>query len=173
MNRSPKKFIKALFFIFFANIIWLTGCGGANNNSNQSQNPPAGNNNSVKSVPSDNMEELFNLVRVPEVPPEEVIWLEDTKANPKKLVAVLQFKPENLPGFVALVEKNKTPEPVEIDIEDWFPQELKAQAQLSGMEMLKGTSYGANNFYNIPYGSGRIVRIEGTDYFVLELTASN
>jgi len=119
------------------------------------------------------MEELFNLARVPEVPPDEVIWLEDTRAKPKKLVAVLQFKPEDLQNFVSLIEKNKQPEPVEIDIEDWFPQELKAQAQLSGMEMLKGTAYGANNFYNIPYGSGRIVRIEGTDYFVLELTAAN
>ncbi len=173
MNKSPKNYIKALFVIFLANIIWLSGClSGENTNSNKPNSTEKVNSNSEKmNSASDNVEELLNVVRLPELP-EEAVWLEENNSNPKKITAVLKYTPETATKVVALVLKNKPPEPIEIGLENWFPEELTAQAQLSGIEILKGTAYSANDFFNIPYGSGKITRIEGTDYFVLELIAN-
>lgn len=176
VKQSPKNHFKILFALFLANLIWLNGCGGGENtNSNQRKTPATANSNSNK--PSDKIEELREFILLPEEP-EEVVWKEEPLGNKnstapgptdKKIIAVLQYTVETAPKLLAIIEKNKQPEQVEIGVEDWFPEELKAQARLSGMEMLKGTAYGANQFYNLPYGNGKITRIEGTNYFVLEL----
>ena len=84
----------------------------------------------------------------------------------------MKFTPETLPNFLAIIEKNKQADLVDVGAETWFPEELTAQSQLSGEGVLKGTAYAANEFFNIPYGSGKVTRIRGTDYFVLELTAN-
>ena len=147
-----------------------------NSNNNVLSNKTIGNSKEVKGE----VDELLEIIRLPELP-EEVVWKEESlgksdnstpASTDKKLIAVLRYKPEVAAKVVALVEKNKTPEQVEVSAENWFPEELIAQAQLSGNESLKGKAYGANDFFNIPYGSGRITRIEGTDYFILELSAT-
>jgi len=43
--------------------------------------------------------------------------------------------------------------------------------ELSGDDSLKGLAYSADSFFQEPYTSGRVIRIDGTDYFVLELSA--
>lgn len=154
----------------------MTGCGStANTNSNGSNSSTK---NAKKSPPSDNLNELLNLIKLPVVP-QDVVWREDEQPNQKKLTAVLQYEPKSSPEeedrllqIVNVLEKYKQPEPSEVGIEDWFPEQLKAKAQLSGVEVINGTGYGANEFFNIPYGSGKITRIEGTNYFVLELQAN-
>lgn len=180
---TPVKFYNSAFItgLFLINLLFTVSCSSSNptntnaNGANKAaNNKTSGNNaNPVK----DDITELLNIIRLPEVP-EEAMWKEETLGKQdgrvpgptdKKLIAVLKYTPENAAKIVALVEKNKTPEPSEVSAESWFPEELIAQSQLSGNESLKGISYGANDFFNIPYGTGRITRIENTDYFVLEL----
>jgi hypothetical protein len=173
MQTPRLNYSKSILVILLLNLCCFISCkieqtANQNAKKNSTQNTETDKSNRA----SDNIDELLNLVRLPVVP-DDVVWQENVNANPKKLVAVLKFTPETLPGFLAIIEKNKQADLVDVGVESWFPEELTAQAQLSGEGMLKGTSYGATEFYNIPYGTGRISRIKGTDYFVLELTAAN
>lgn len=123
--------------------------------------------------PNDDMAELALLIRL-QGNPDDVVWKEQERGDPKTkhLTAVLSYSSEEAQSIVNLVQKNRAVEKAEVGSQPWFPEELTAQSQLSGNETLKGTAYGANDFFNVPYGSGRIVRIDGTNYFVLELTAN-
>ena len=108
--------------------------------------------------------------------PEEAVWREETPGKTpaptdKKLIAVLRFSKDNADKVTAQAEKYKPGADVKINTESWFPAELIAQSQTSGDETLKGISYPANDFFNTPYTDGKISRIEGTEYFVLELFA--
>jgi hypothetical protein len=42
---------------------------------------------------------------------------------------------------------------------------------MTGDDTLRAKAYAANAFFGGPYNDGRIARIDGTDYFVLELFA--
>ena len=86
------------------------------------------------------------------------------------MTAVLHYLPEDTPKLIALTEKHKPAEAVELEVESWFPAELIAQSQTSGNETIKGNAYAANDFLQSPYSTGRITHISGTDYFVLELS---
>jgi len=177
MLPAPKIFI-ALFIGFI-----FTACSSnetANLNANTA-NPAtnSANSNSANAV-KDDVDELEMVVKLP-FHPEEAVWREENLAKTgdnrvpaptdKKLVAVLLFSKENADKIVAQAEKYKPAASETINTESWFPNELKAQSQLSGDETIKGSSYPANDFYNVPYSDGKITRIEGTDYFVLELFA--
>lgn len=180
MKNFSINYSKILIAILLANLFLIDACKNAENaNANTNQKQPVTNSETGKSNPaSDNLEQLLDVVQLPEIP-DEVVWKEETlgKSNDnrvpgptdKKLVAVLKYTPEGAAKLISIIEKNKQPEQIEIGAESWFPEELTAQAQMSGNEMLKGTAYGANQFLNIPYGSGKITRVENTNYFVLEL----
>lgn len=173
MHTHRIKFSTSILFFVLANLLFIFGCGEEQKANQNSQNQSSANSqDNVQNKASDSIENLLELVRLPVIP-EEVVWREYTNTNPKKITAVLKFEPEELPNFTAIVEKNKLADSVEVGVETWFPQELTAQSQLSGEGVIKGTAYSANEFYNIPYGNGRITKIQGTDFFVLELTASN
>lgn len=172
MHAPQSNYSKVILVVFLLNIFLFSGCGNeqpSNQNSQKTDAPNLSDEQANKA--SDSIEELLELVRLPVIP-EEVVWREDTASTPKKIVAVFKFEKEELPNFTAIIEKNKQADSVDVGAENWFPQELTAQSQLSGEGVLKGTAYAANEFYNIPYGSGRITRIQGTDFFVLELTAN-
>ena len=130
----------------------------------------------------DDTVELGKVVNLPATP-EESDWREEPISvqqsgnqspisNKRKLTAVLKFSAEDAQRIVEQAEKYDAPKSAAINTEDWFPAELIAQSQLSGDETLKGTAYAANDFILQPYTSGRIARIEETDYFVLELFAN-
>ena len=140
----------------------------SSNVENRDANSRAANSNATK----DGVPELALLVNLPEMP-DEAVWREEENVNPqgKKMTAVLKYSPEAAAKVVALVEGKKPAAAAEIGTEDWFPEELTAQTQLSGNESLKGIVYEAGDFYNAPYNHGRLVRIEKTDYFLLELTS--
>jgi hypothetical protein len=152
--------------------------GSAAKNSNQNKNQSEENANSAQ----DDVEELGKLIKLPLMPEEANYWEENltkpdadnqnSAPNGKLLVVVLKFSPENAARLVSQIEKIKPPIDAEIDAERRFPAELVAQSQLSGDETLKGKSYAADDFLQPPYKSGKITRIENTDYFVLELTAN-
>lgn len=147
----------------------LLACVGGNKNANvppttTASNSPGANANSAKT----NVEELGLFVNVP-YETEDIVWKEDT-AN-KKVIAVLRFSPLDANKIVAEAEKNGPPQNVSIAVENWYPDELTAQSEISGDSTLKGLAYPANTFYLAPYTTGRITRIEASDYFVLELSA--
>jgi hypothetical protein len=115
-----------------------------------------------------NVEELGMLINMP-IETEEAVWRNEP--GQKRIIAVLRFSPNDAQRFVEQAEKIRKPTNASIGTESWFPAELIAQSDQSGDDTLKGISYAADDFYQAPYTQGRIVRIENTDYFVLELTA--
>jgi hypothetical protein len=181
MSNPRKIIIKSVI----ACILLITGlfglsCRNADSVNANSNNSVQTNTNSANNPAKDDVSELLTIIRLPEVP-EEVVWREEPlgKTNDRvpgptdrKLVAVLKYDAETAAKLVAQIEKSKQPEQAEIGAENWFPEELIAQSQVSGNEMLKGTTYGANDFFNMPYGNGKITRVENTNYFVLELYTS-
>lgn len=152
----------------FLSLCVFSGCVGGNNNSNTTSaalNPTLENSNSAKT----NTEELQLLVNIPyEVEDEDIVWKENT--TQKKLTAVLRFSADNANKIVAEAAAHQAPQNVTVSSESWFPSELIAQGELSGDDSLKGLAYSADSFFQEPYTSGRIVRIDGTDFFVLELS---
>jgi hypothetical protein len=175
MQIAPKFFITLIMAAFF------TACSAgsdANSNSNTSNQPvnSANSNNAV----NDEIEELELTVKLP-FHPEEAVWREETLGKPgtdrvpgptdKKLVAVLRFLKDDAEKVAAMAEKHRPVLNETLTTETWYPAELIAQSRTSGDQTLKGKSYGANDFYNVPYMDGKITRIEGTDYFILELYA--
>jgi hypothetical protein len=158
-------------------LLFAVSCAGPpadSANSKENANSQASNKNTAL-LPQDNAEELATLINLPQIPEEKedehADWHEETIASKgKKITAILKYKGENAAKITALAERHKPATVTEIGTEEWFPEELTAQTQLSGNESLRGNVYGANDFYNPPYVHGRLIRIQDTNYFVLELT---
>lgn len=173
MQFSRKNITDSILFlvsaVYFLAIISCGGSNAADSNANQNSSGNSSNAENVKAT-KDNVEELSNLIKMPETP-EEAVWREDETQNPKgkKLTAVLKYTAETA-GKVTENAAAQQPSEVEIGTEDWFPEELTAQTQLSGNESLKGNSFAASGFLNPPYAHGKLVKVQNTDYFVLELT---
>ena len=175
MQFTPKIIIALIIAAAF------TACTGGDTNSNQTNQAmtTTANSNNSNSVKND-VDELEMTIKLP-FHPEEADWREETLGKQgdsrvpgptdKKLVAILRFLKEDADKITAQAEKYKAAVPEKINTESWYPAELIAQSQPSGDKTLKGLSYQADDFYNAPYTSGKITRIEGTDYFVLELFA--
>jgi hypothetical protein len=84
----------------------------------------------------------------------------------------MKFTEQDAGNLIAQVEKHRPAEAVEVDTEQWFPAELIAQSQLSGNETLKGNAYAPTDFIQLPYKNGRLIKIENSNYFVLELSTN-
>jgi ABC-type Fe3+-hydroxamate transport system substrate-binding protein len=173
--------ILSLFIVLFLSACGSNGLTNESNtssaeNANQIGAANAASSNSVK----DDIDELGKIIKLPLLPEDANFWEENvTKTdgdgqtsvqNGKKIIAVLKFSPENAAQLTAQIEKIKPPIDSEIDAESRFPAELIARSQLSGDESLKGKSYAADDFFQMPFTNGKITRIENSDYFVLELT---
>lgn len=157
------------FFLFAAS---FSGCGSSGGNLN-AHNPAtsAGNAQENANTARTNAEELRLLVSVPfEVQDEDVVWKEN--ATHKKLIAVFRFSKADGDKIVGEASARRAPENVTVSSETWFPPELIAQGEMSGDDSLRGTAYAADSFFQEPYTSGRIVRVQNTDYFILELAAN-
>jgi hypothetical protein len=159
---------RAAVLPFFMTFVCLFGCSG----NKAANTTPAGN---VSSVPGEsassaktNIEELGLLVNIP-YEADDVVWKEDTVR--KRVIAVLHFSKADADTISAKAASRQAPQGVSMPSESWFPAELVAQSSVSSEDLLKGTSYAADEFFMEPYTSGRIVRIAETDYFVLQLTA--
>lgn len=147
----------------------LPACSDGNNNANSRPSANAANTSGENAnTPKTNVEELGVLVNVP-YEAEDIVWKDD--ALHKKLTAVLRFSTADCDKIVADAGRFRKPENVTVQSESWFPDELIAQSDMSGDDTLKGTSYAANAFLQDPFNEGRITRIEGTNYFVLDATA--
>ncbi len=121
-------------------------------------------------VAKDDLAELDSIIHLPCIP-QDVVWREETnKENHKKLVAVMRFSPDDEKNLIEKAKSYREPEATETTAEDWFPPELIAQAELYGDETLKGISYSAKDFIQMPYKTGRLIKISNSNYFVLELS---
>lgn len=155
-----------------ASIPLLSACGG-NTHGNQNRSNSNSGNSNASAAANDNIDEFAMLVKLP-AEPEEATWKETagTSESEKRVKAVLRFSKENANKILALVANSGKGVPVTVDTEPWYPAELIAQSELDGTDGLKGMSYSAAEFIQQPYNSGTIVRVDGTDFFILELTSS-
>lgn len=158
------KFFASLSIVFAVTL--SLACGGPAKNSSNTSSSASKTNDNANAARS-NIEELRLIANIP-YEAEDIAWKED-KAN-KKVVAVLRFSPADSIKVVAEAERIKPAETANISSAPWFPPELIAQSEMSGDDNLRGKAYPANQFFLEQYTSGRIIRIENTDYFVLELT---
>lgn len=141
------------------------GGGSAGDAANQAPNTASV---SSASAAQTNAEELGVLIRLP-FETEDVVWKQDGEG--KRVIAVLRFSPSDAEKIVA--ESGGQGSGVgSISVESWFPDELTAQAEMSGDNALKGVSYPATVFAQEPYSNGKVTRVAGTDYFIIELTRS-
>jgi len=164
---KPLRVDVILAFLFFTAL--LNACGGGSGNAKSKAAPITPNSaNETTNSPNTNVEELGLLVRVP-YDAEDIVWKD--YASHKKLIAVLRFSTADCERIVADAQNYRKPESVSIQSESWFPDELVAQGDISGDDTLKGISYGANAFLQDPFNEGSIIRVEGTNYFVLQATA--
>lgn len=169
---------KLFFFLIIVAI--FTACPSNNSNANAAnQTSNVASANKTDAV-KDDIEELEMTIKLP-FHPEEARWMDVTLGKTgdnrvpgptdKKLTAVLLFLKTDADKITEQAAKYGAPSPVVVNPEKWYPNELIAQSQTSGDETLKGNSYPANDFLNMPYSDGKITRIEGTNYFVVELFA--
>jgi hypothetical protein len=150
----------------FLSAFILSACGNGPGNANISQVSNSSANSNTNSAKS-NVEELSLLVRVP-YEAEDIVWKQDP--GTRHIVAVFRFSAEDADRLVAEASAVGPGRGLAIPVETWYPEELIAQGEMSGDSTLKGTAYPANAFFQEPYETGRITRVEGTDYFVLEVS---
>lgn len=175
MLLARAKFIFAvlLTFFFFAACREIDNANRPPTNSVQAAN--ANSEYGGSDLPKDDIEELEKTIKLP-FRPEDAIWRADDSidagaTSKRKLLAVIKFTSADANQIVQQAEKYKPAIESEFDAETWFPAELIAQSQLSGDETLKGISYAANDFLQPPFTGGKITRVTGTDFFILELSA--
>jgi hypothetical protein len=166
MKNIPTGQILTLLFAF---VLLSAACSGDSRNSNMAAdaNSAAARNANDSGARTDT-EALGMLINVP-FESEDTAWKEDPAK--KKITAVFRFSPEDAKKLIAEAEKAGAPQPTSTSSETWFPAELIAQSEMSGDDDLKGQAYPANMFFQEPYTAGRVIHIDNTDYFVLEVTS--
>ena len=158
--------ILAFIFVALANL----DCGGksAANNANSSNATANANAADTVNGARTKVEDLSLLINMP-YDVQDVVWKQSK--DQKKITAIIHFDPDDEKKVIPEAEKFGPAQNVTIEIQSWFPDDLTAQSELHGDQPLTGKAYPANQFFQDPYNSGRIVDIDGTDYYILELTS--
>jgi hypothetical protein len=117
---------------------------------------------------NDNLEELGMLIKLTDEP-EDVAWRDEPFGGGRKLTAVILYLPASTNKIISDAEMHGPATDTSVEPADWFPKELISQSELSGGS-LQGKQYPANDFFQAPYSGGRLIRIEGTDYIIVELS---
>jgi hypothetical protein len=146
----------------------MFGCGGNADSSNTSETSSSRNNTNAVTAnkANDKAEELGMLINF-SLEPEDLAWKADDKK--KSIVAVMRLAPEDVKKLADGLAAKSPGTPREISTEEWFPAELIAQGESGGGSSVAGTSFPAAEFYQPPYNEGTVTRINGTDFFVIEL----
>ena len=146
--------------------IFLTGCGGnagdGANNANSAVSSVATNSNKANT----NGEELGMLINFA-WETEDLAWKKDEAK--KTLTAAFRLSPDDAKKFSEQLSAKGQGAPKEVSVEDWFPAELIAQGESRGGSTVPATAYPADDLYQPPYNQGTVSRIEGTEYFVVEV----
>ncbi len=114
------------------------------------------------------VEDLNLLINMP-YDIQDVAWKQSK--DQKKITAVVRFDPDDEKKVIPEAEKFGPAQNVSVDTQSWFPEELREQSELHGDTPLNGKAYPANQFFQDPYNSGRIIDIDGTDFYILELSS--
>jgi uncharacterized lipoprotein YehR (DUF1307 family) len=147
----------------------FSGCGQGKIDPNAPANAnTAANTSENGNSPNTNVEELGVLINVP-FTAEDIVWKQS--ASHKQLTAVFRFSNADCEKLVAEAAKAAKPQGITVPNESWYPDDLIALGDLSGDDTLKGTLYSANAFLQAPFNEGRLVRIDSTNYFILEANA--
>jgi hypothetical protein len=94
---------------------------------------------------------------------EDVLWLLEDGGQ---LKAVIRCVPARCEVITTALQSDGEGETVTVESEEWFPVELKAQATTNTEGNLRGVSYSADSFLTEESLSGRLIRIENSDYFI-------
>ncbi len=153
-------------FTLFA-VLGFAACNEEIENNNGT-NKPASNVQSQKIIgeTNDDVDDLAEVIKLPLLP-EDVTWQQYEVQNGKKVIAIIRFTPEDT---AAILGQSQAGEKTELSAERWFPQELIAQSDVSGDKVLHGTIYNSNAFYKDAFNKGRIIKFDGSEYFIVELT---
>lgn len=160
------------FALFISLGFILVSCSDAadttavnSNNSNNTVQPP-------KTPPSnDNIDELSLVIKLP-FDVTETAWRE-VSGQPdgsQKMTAVVRFSSTDTNKLVTELARLGEPALVSIEAEDWFPTELVTKNEMTGDEGLSGKAYQPTLFLQPPYNAGRVIHIDETDFFVIELS---
>lgn len=124
-------------------------------------------------VAEDNMPELNSLINLPFEPVENIYKegeiREMTESDGSKLIAVLKFNEADEKSLINQLESKGEAFETKVESEPWFPAELIAKSQTSGVGSIKGVKYNAELFLKGSYKKGIIIKINETNYFVLIL----
>ncbi len=125
----------------------------------------------VERAANHSVEELGLIIKLP-YQPVEASWRNEPKSdNRSSIQAVLLFTIDDGKTLIAEAEKLKPGQPVEVVAENWYPTELIAKSEMGEESKIAGKAYPADAFFQPPYNFGRLIKIEDTDHFILELRA--
>lgn len=165
--------LKTKLIAIFASIsigITVSGCESSDPAPQNAYSVAVNNANSAsRTVTSTNVEELGLYVNIPY--DVEDIAFRGPGAG-KHILAVLKFSHSDAEKAAAEASRIKPPAEASASVEDWYPEELTAMADLSGDDTIKVTVYSPAQFANEPYTNGRLMRVGGTDYFILDIKAN-
>ncbi len=170
-SRSSVKYnwqvkIKLLFTLSLCFL--LTGCVGPAENANRANTSQANQANAANKA-KDNADELALMIPL-SVEPEDAVWRDETVAGQRKLTAVLLYTSANADQIAERAAAHGPKQPSSIEPAEWFPAELISQSELStDSTALPAEAMPANDFVQAPFTEGKLTRVNGTDYFVLEL----
>jgi hypothetical protein len=112
------------------------------------------------------VEELDLLIAFP-YEAEDCVWKIDP--DKKQIVAVLRFDTVDTGKLAADVERIRPGDEVMVPAQTWYPSDLVVESDIHGGDQLRGRAFAAAPFFKEPFNNGRLIRVEGTDYWVLEL----
>lgn len=159
LRRSPAV-------LLFSALIF-TSCSAPADNSS-SANVEGNRVAAVAKKANDQPEELGMVINFT-LQPEDIVWRQYDAE--KKLVAVFRLDAEDTKKLGDELAATAPGSPYSVQVEDWFPPELVTQSETSGGAAIEGTAFPADMFYQDPYTKGVAVRINNSDFFVLELAA--
>ncbi len=151
-------------FVLFAMLVFTACNEEVESNSNNKAASDAQTQKQIGET-SDDVDDLAEVIKLPLLP-EDVTWQQFEMSGGKKIIAVIRFKPEDTAIVLA---QSQAGEKAELAAERWFPQELTAQSDISGDQVLHGTIYATNAFYKDSFNKGRVTKLDGSDYFIVEL----
>lgn len=170
---NGKLNIAALMMIVFS----ICGCSFLSNDSANGR----GNTNSATGKQAEVRNDIEALARTINLPvrPTEALWqiktmgVENSRApgpTDYQLTAVLKFDAANTAILLERLGESSAPKPTDnVEIAEWFPEEIKKAAQPNGTALkLKGTIYAPDSLLRPPYSSGTLIRVGTTNYFVLK-----
>ena len=158
---------RALILIILTTAV-AAACGSKPTANNANAAASANANTDTQNGARTKVEDLSLLINMP-YDVTDLTWKQSK--DQKKITAVMRFDPDDEKKVIPESEKFGPAQNVTVETQSWFPDELTAQSDLHGDQPLTGKAYPANQFFQDPYNSGRIVDIAGTDYYILELSA--